>query len=371
MGRGLPAFAGLLLVMGTLASPLRAQSARDVEISLTGRLQYQFNTTSVDEADLGENIAASTFETRRVRFGVNLSYDEWLTALIEPEYALARLQLRQAWINLGIDPRFELQFGQFKKPFSIWQLTSSTTHPMIERAVRIRGLYDLYGAIDDAAATPLLDRLDGEVVVGEEQDMLERMGYSSYDMGAVAHGELGRFEYTAGVFNGTGADTRDDTDGKGFAARVSMRLPTEAPFSLGAGVSRQEISVGDEETSEGTAFEVDAVYGAFRRPGLYVLAEAVTGTNLAVDERFRAAQGLVSWFARTRGRIEGFEPLGRLSWGDPNDEIEGDEGLLLTPGFNVYFVGRTRLMLNWDVFVPADDRFDTVHALRAQAQVAF
>jgi hypothetical protein len=371
MGRGWLAIVGVVHGLAVATAPLQAQSAGDVQIQLTGRLQYQFNTTNVDEAALGERIASSTFETRRVRLGVNLEYAEWLTALIEPEYALAKLQLRQAWVNLGIDPRFELQLGQFKKPFSLWQLTSSTVHPLIERAIRIRGLHDLYGVLDEGEAPSLLGRLDGQVLLGEEQELLERMGYDSYDMGAVAHGEVGRFGYTAGVFNGTGSDTRDETDGKGFAARVTMQVATTIPVVLGAGVSRQEISAGSDQTMDGTAIEVDVELGRFRRAGLYILAEAVTGTNLAVDERFRAAQAMVAWFAPRQGRVEGLEPLGRISWGDPNGEIDGDEGLLLTPGLNVYFVGRTRLMLNWDVFVPADARFDTVSALRAQAQVAF
>jgi hypothetical protein len=368
MGRGLLAIVGLMAWSTALVS---AQAVSDVEIGLTGRLQYQFNTTSVGEAEIGEPIAASTFETRRVRLGVNLTFADWLSALIEPEYALGRLQLRQAWVNLGIDPKFELRFGQFKKPFSAWQLTSSVIHPLIERAVRIRGLNEVLGALDDAASTPLLSRLNEVVLPGEEQELLERMGYSSYDMGTVAHGELGRFQYTAGVFNGTGSDTRDNTDGKGFAARVTMQLPVRAPLTIGAGVSRQEIMLDGEEEVDGTAFEVDAELGGFRRPGIHVLGEAMMGTNLAVDERMMGIQGVVSWFAPASGRIEGFEPLGRLSWADPNGEIDGDEGLLVTPGFNVYFVGRTRLMLNWDVFVPADDRFETVHAMRAQAQVAF
>jgi hypothetical protein len=63
--------------------------------------------------------------------------------------------------------------------------------------------------------------------------------------------------------------------------------------------------------------------------------------------------------------------LGRISWGDPDRSIAGDEGLLLTPGVNLHLPGRNRLQLNWDVFVPGGDRFETKHALRAQAQVAW
>jgi hypothetical protein len=116
---------------------------------------------------------------------------------------------------------------------------------------------------------------------------------------------------------------------------------------------------------------VDLELGAFRRDGLHVIAEAVAGDNIPVEESFLAAQAMLSWFRPTRGRVEGIEPLFRVSWGDPNREVEDDAAMLLTPGVNLYFGGRNRLQLNWDFFVPQGDRFETHHALRAQAQMAF
>jgi hypothetical protein len=68
------------------------------------------------------------------------------------------------------------------------------------------------------------------------------------------------------------------------------------------------------------------------------------------------AQAIASYFVATGGaRIEGWEPVGRVSWGDPDRGVAGDEGLLLTPGMNLYFAGRNRLMLNWDVYMPRGD----------------
>jgi hypothetical protein len=246
-------------------------------------------------------------------------------------------------------------------------------YPTIERAVRIRGIYDAYGAADAATGSPLLTPFDGDVLLGEEQELLDRMGYQGYEMGAVAHGSIGPVDYMAGVFNGTGSDTPDDTDGKAFAGRVTVGMGESLPLTLGAGVSHQEIAVDDgQEAVDGTAFELDAEWGEFRRRGLHALAEATTGTNLASDTEFRAVQAIVTWFVSTgHARVEGIEPLGRISWGDPDDGIDGDDGVLVTPGLTLYFSGRNRLMFNWDVFVPADDRFKTVHALRAQAAVAF
>src|SRR5690606_20497982 len=93
--------------------------------------------------------------------------------------------------------------------------------------------------------------------------------------------------------------------------------------------------------------------GGFRS-GPWLIVEASTGTNLATEESFAGVQVIGSWFVEIdHDRIEGIEPAGRVSWGDADRTVEDDDGMLLTPGFNVYLAGRNRLMINWDVFRPA------------------
>jgi len=368
------ALAGWACVAGlAVTAPIAAQSG-NVQVRVTGRLHVQYNTTSVSEEDLGGTaaLASSTFETRRVRIAANLSIDDWITGLIEPDFALARLQLKNAWMNLGIDPAFQLRIGQFKKPFSRVQLTSSLDYTAIERGLRIRDLADAYSIVDGAAASPVLGSFRGETILGEEQELLDQFGYMAHELGAAVHGTIGEFEYEAGLFNGTGPDRRDENDAKSLAGRLVWNAPTEIPLSFGAGVSYHEIRAGSEAAvPDGTAFEVDFELGAFRSEGIHVIGEAVSGKNLGADETFVAAQGVFSYFRPTSGRVAGIEPLVRLSWGDPNREIADDAGLLVTPGINLHFLGRNRLMVNWDVFVPQGDRFDTQHGLRAQAQMVF
>ncbi len=355
-------------------------AAQGVDVRFTGRIHIQYNTTSITEGDLVEPgstrtplIASSTFETRRIRLAAAIDAGNGVTAMIEPDFAGARVSLRNVWVNLELDSAVALRIGSFKRPFGLMSLTSSTVIPLIERGVRIRGSHDAFGISDDEQARALLSTLDGDVLLGEEQELLDRMGYQGYDLGMALHGTRGRLGYMVGLFNGTGPDARDETDGKGVSGRVSWDLASSAlPITLGTGFSYQEKALAGAETADGVAFEVDAELGAFQRPGLHVLAEAVTGDNLASGERFLAGQIATTWFVPVRGRnIEGVEPAGRISWGDPDRTIEGDEGLLLTPGINLYFAGRNRLALNWDVFVPNGDRFETLHALRAQASVAF
>jgi hypothetical protein len=364
--------------MATLvAAPVAAQTvtAGDVTLRLSGRMHFQFNTTSVRAGDLAEpgevaSVAGTTFETRRVRMMVQVTIKDWITGYVEPDFGLARLTLKQVWMNFGFSDAFQVRIGQFKKPFSQIQLTSSLQTATIERSLRIRNLAEAYENLDDASGAPALTRFRGDVVLGEEQEILDRFGYVGYDMGVAAHGKLGVFGYDVGAFNGAGPDTRDDTDGKAIAGRLTWTAPLETPLTLGAAASYSEIAATAAHVADGTAWSLDLELGAFRRTGLHLLAEIARGDNLATDHPFVAGQAIASWFVPRRNpRFDGLELVARASWGDPDRETDGDHGTLLSPGVNVYFDSKNRFMLNWDVFAPGGDRFQTRYALRAQAQL--
>lgn len=359
------------LILCATTAPAQAQT-RELPISVTfgGRMQFQWNSTSVDADEAGEPIASSTFETRRVRLSADVRVGDWIRGFIEPDFALGGVQLKQAWMSLELDPALVVRAGQFKKPFSVINLTSSSAHPMIERGVRIRGLAESLEALNQGE----LSSVHGDLLIGEQHALLDVQGYLAYDMGVALMGEIGAFGWQAGVFNGNGPDSRDENSGKSLAARATYAVDVGTPVTLGAAWSRRELSwpaPGDPETRTGDAFEVDVELGGLRE-GWWLLGEVSSGTNLATEERFLGAQGVLARFFGTGGtRIEGIEPMARVSYGDPDDSVDGDAGLLLTPGLNVYFIGRNRLMFNWDVFVPESDRFETQHAGRAQVNLYF
>jgi len=362
------------------AAGAQTLSVDRLELRLTGRTQIQFNTTSVDEADLGdldEEIAASTFETRRVRFGILATWDGWLTAHLEPDFALGSLKLAYAYVNFGFDDAIQLRVGQFKKPFNLFELTSSSKLIAAERGVRIRGLTDAFGDVLGPDLEPVLPLFDGEALVGEEYALLDALGYLGQDMGAAVHGELGRFAYEAGIFNGSGQDRRDTNDAKSFAARVTYRPSAAVPLTLGAGASYRETNKGrddvaSDETFGGAVLGLDAEWGAFRRPGLHLMAEIDFGENLAIGENLLGAQAILAFHRPVAaGRLEALEPLFRASFGDPSLDRPDDAGLLLTPGLNLYFSGRNMILIDWDVFLPLSDAFQTEHALRLQSNVYF
>lgn len=373
-------------LIATVAAGANAQSLESgpLKLKLIGRVQSQFSTTSVAEDELlaegrrpASPIPATLFETRRVRLGAELEFEKWVTGKIEAELAMARLFLRDTWVNLGFTPEFQVRLGQWKKPFSLLQLTSSTKWPIIERGVRIRGLSDRYAADDDQR---VLTSFRGRMLFGEEQELLDVQGYQNFDLGAAVHGATGPLTYQVGVFNGAGSDATDDTNGKSLAGRLTARPWKASPLTFGAGLSTREFRLQSApaiETRGGSALEADVEWGDFRRKGFHLLAEVTRGRNLAVadtmdHENFVGGQAVAAWYAPLEHeRIEGWEIAGRVSYGDPRQGLDGDEGTLFTPGLNLYFTGRNRIMFNWDVFKPSGSQFSTEHAFRAQFQVYF
>ncbi|NJD09374.1 MAG: hypothetical protein FIB01_02655 [Gemmatimonadetes bacterium] len=370
-------WSGMALAASLVAGRVEAQKLEvesgPVKLGITGRVQFQFNGTSVsgEEAGLAVAPAGTSFETRRIRLAAELTIDGWIRGMIEPDFAMARLQLRQVWMELGFSDALALRAGQWKKPFSLIQVTSSSMIPMIERNVRIRGLAE---ALKKENVAGTLTSFGSIPLIGEEQYLLENLGYDSYDMGAALRGKLGRVGYEVGVFNGTGWDKTDENAGKSFTGRVTWTAPVAAPLRLGLGASRRDYLrtvSGVSITQNGTALEADVEYGAYRRPGLWLLAEVTGGDNL-VAGNFRGAHAVGAWYFPTgQERIEGIEPVLRLSWADPNTGKDNDAGVLLTPGVNLHFYGRNQLMFNWDFYLPQGDVFSSQNALRAQANLYF
>src|SRR5687767_3927255 len=88
-----------VLACATAAGAAQGVSSEDISIRWNGRIQSQFNTTSVDADDVdGDEVVSSTFELRRVRLAALLAIREWITGTIEIEYAMAQLHMRNVWL---------------------------------------------------------------------------------------------------------------------------------------------------------------------------------------------------------------------------------------------------------------------------------
>lgn len=333
-------FRCLAAAVTLLAAPALAQvdvRSRTVELTLSGRVHSQFNASSV------EGVPASEFLIRRARFTADVKVNEFVSGQVEPEYGQGKFALKDAYVRLTFGPGLQTRLGQFKRPFDLFELTSSTQILIIERAGDIRGL----------------DTCSGPDGICSYSRFTEQLEYSDRDIGVLLEGvdPSGRLTYLAAVTNGSGENAADENGTKSYSARVRY-TPIE-DLALAASVAAHDYVHAARGNRYAFALGGDVEIGDFEQ-GLHVQAGIVAGDNWrnlvdADPSTFVAAQVIVSHRQPRVGHpyLSHIEPLARLSWGDPDRRAKHDAGLLLTPGLVLHFVGRNKIAANLDVWLPS------------------
>jgi hypothetical protein len=343
----LPAVAALVLGLAvatpaTLAAQL--QLPEGVTARLSGRLHIQFNTTSVDAVG-GEPIPASEVLIRRARLTFDVRLSDLISARIEPDYGTGgSFSLRDAWVRFGFDPAFRATVGQFKRPFDLFELTSSSQLLVIERAGAIRGV---------EACGPL-------EAVCSLSTLTEDLEFADRDLGLLLDGAVAddRVRYAVAVTNGAGLNTREEGEGnKQFTARLAV-VPVR-DVVVGVNASRKDYLHPLSDTDRfAMAWGADVEVGNFAG-GPHLQAGLVAGENWTIGTsptdvaNFLAGQIIVTYRAGVGHRhIRGIEPVMRVSWGNPDTDVADDGGWLATPGVIVHLGGRTSWHLNLDRWMP-------------------
>jgi len=364
-GRG-AMLAVLLVAVGFQTGPraAHAQAAepprvvtRAAELSIGGRIQTQFSTSSADGA------IPQLWEVRRARIELGVRLNPVVSARLNPEFSGTAVALRDAFVQFDLGDGTQLIAGQAFRPFSLLAQTSSTRILPIERGARIRG-----------AAAPLL----------EHNNLLAGLGYSDRDVGVQLRGTpraapLG-LAYGAGVFNGPAVGTAGSRVTYQLAARASIAPLPDVRF--GAGWSRRHFANSDEgmdpEVRGGAAWQVDAALGSFAG-GPHIIAEAAWGMRDPWDPSRRDFRSLQGWGAfRSRPIAEPdvrLEPIIRISHGNPDlalaeRAVGVSGGTLVTPGINVYVGPMNRVMVNYDLWSPDGDT-PSLRSFRVMFQAAF
>lgn len=351
-------------VLGVLGVALAAQAAsaqveiksRAIELTITGRLHAQWNTTSVD----AEEVISNEFLIRRARVTAEVKVNDLVSGKVQPEYGGGSFSLKDAYMELAFDPAFAVRLGQFKRAFDFFELESSTRTLVVERDGVIRGVEACAGVGELCSLSRFTEALE----------------YSDRDIGLGIEGGVEGFGYHVTVTNGTGADASDENDGKSVSGRLEYELIED--LTIGGNVAVHDFvndTVGDE-TDYAIAYGGDVHWGNYDE-GVHVQLGAVAGDNwrnVNVDgdpSTFATAQGIVTYKAPLENNrfVTAVEPVGRVSWGDPDTSVGGDAGLLLTPGFNVYFTGRNRFSVNVDVYSPSGG--DTEWSIKSQMNLHF
>ena len=328
-------------------SPLRFSG---VELTVGGRLQTQFASTSID------TVPPSEMFIRRARLELSVRVNEWVSGTIHPDFGEDEVELKDAYLRLALSSGFQILAGKAYRPFGLLEQTSSKRILPIERGLRIRGL----AARDEYALT-------------------SGLGYSNRDIGIQIRGAPAGssmdLSYGVGVFRGPLHGAVGNQDSYQFAARVTAR-PVES-LRLGAGWSSRDFTDGVGTTPElerGNAFEVDMEYGSFN-PGLHVLAEVSRGDlDPFTDATF---WGVHTWLAYRTGPVgrvvTAVEPVFRASYSETESDAGASPipgGTLLTPGINIYFGPLNRVMLNYDHWSGADGS-DDASSVKAMFQLGF
>ncbi|MFB6368230.1 MAG: porin [Gemmatimonadota bacterium] len=347
-------------------------------IDLSGRVQVQAITSSCSErapdaeSPCVERVPGFDLFARRVRTALEVKVNDWISGEIQPDFgAVSGVELKNAYGRLTFGPGAKLQVGQFKKPFDGFHLTSSTQILTIERDLDIPGVPG-----PRALSTA---------------ELTTRNRISSYDLGVMLFGELGGgLGYRAGVFNGQAPEANGDVNtDKQFVGRLRYSttagdLPvsvavagalTDLPYT-GAGGRLGGQTYGDAE--------VFAEVGDFEG-GPHLQAGYVFGTNALETPQggtpnppaaelatMNTWQAIGSWKLAVEDveHVEAVEPVFRVTRSEPNTEVAGDEVWGFTPGVQVFFDGRNKIALNWDVVTFAGDT-PSANSFKAQYQFHF
>lgn len=323
------------LLMGTAALlPVADAAAQSIEgrasaLTVGGRLQVQYATSSVDEA-------VDDVFLRRARFEVDGDFTERLDGRLQVDFGGGAASVKDAYVRYQVSPGLRVTAGQFKRPFSVFELASSTDLPIIERDGRVEGLSACPGVGGVCTFSRLAQKLE----------------FDDRDLGLRLDGAIGeRVTWYASVTNGAGADAADENDGKSLTGRVEFALTDDvvvSPF-----VALHDYPGIDDETDRAGAFGADVEVGTWR-DGFHLLAAFATGENWQVsdDANFATVQGLASYYVPVEGRLAGVEPLLRVSWAssDVGPGLGDESGLLLTPGVMFYVEGKNGIALNVDVY---------------------
>jgi hypothetical protein len=287
---------------------------------------------------------------------------DFLDGRLQPAFVTGKVLLQDAYFRLKFDPAFRLSFGQFKQAFDLFELTSSTLINVVERSGDIPGVSVCSG-------------VSGICSLGR---FSARLQYSGRDTGIRADGSFGKWSYIVTLTNGEGIFENADPNGrKSTAARLSF-TPVEG-LTVSAHVNAHDYSFefeDEERTQTAVGWGGDVQWGDFFQGWLVQWGlmgggnwKKLTDTNDPTS--FLTTQAIVSYYhpLAEGGRLAGIEPVFRASWGDPDTDFDNDGGTLITPGFNLYVLGRNRINANVDVWLPQEG--DTEWSFRVMTYLFF
>jgi Phosphate-selective porin O and P len=375
---------GIVLMLMVAMEPAAGQTTYP-NVRLSGRLQEQFYYFGNEDYAATVGPQSNVF-TRRARIEARGQISENVAVYVQPSFEGGRnlsgvvttcsgtpltcrttgrsgLRLRDAYIDVRFTPEASkgalyLRAGQEKRPFSRYELTSSTNLPSIERG----------------GGQGLLPRASN--------DLFGSAGFLSHDVGASV-----RYEYKldeirlitvrVGAYNGQGESLNDVNNKKSFGARgtvgITPKLDVGAAWFAHDGI----VTVGATPDSGFTnyAFDIDASWGKPGDEGLYALAEYLRGNDAtAAKLKIQGIQAVAAYNIRMTSPtswLYAVEPAVRFDIADPNTDADDDRVTTLTGVLGIYMSSRAQLRVAYERQSFQDDASPSISGIRSALTVNF
>jgi phosphate-selective porin OprO and OprP len=217
--------------------------------------------------------------------------------------------LIDAQLDATFSEALNLRFGQFLVPFGVESSVSTADLDTINRSQPV-------------------DKL----APGRDIGTLGR------DVGLALTGKYSLFDYTVGVFNGTGANKADTNDKKDFAGRLGIR-PLEF-LSVGASLYKgsYNTAVGAPSTRrDRTGIDAALIVG-----DVSVKGEFIWAVDDRIDKRGWFVQGGLFVLPKT------IQVLAKFDAFDKDASAANDRTNLYTLGLNWFFADRTKIQVNYE-----------------------
>jgi hypothetical protein len=370
----------LPIVIGTAAAQTTYPN-----VKLAGRLHEQFYY--FDNEDQAATVGPKdNFFTRRARIEARGQISENVTVFIQPSFEGGRnlsnvvttcsgtpltcrttgrsgLRLRDAWIDVRFSPEASkgalyLRAGQEKRPYSRYELTSSTNLPSIERG----------------GGQGLLPRASN--------DLFGANGFLAHDVGASVRyeyklDELRLVTLKVGAYNGQGESLNDVNNKKSFGARATAGVWSKLDIG-GSWFAHDGIATVNgvlDSAFTNYAWGVDAQWGKPGDEGLYVLGEYLDGNDVTpAKNKIRGIQGLAAYHYRFQSPtswLYAVEPAFRIDVADPNTSVDNDRSTLITAVLGIYMSSKAQLRVAYERQSFQGDVIPSISGLRSALTVNF
>ena len=318
-------FCLFVIVIPATADEEKDEFALVASQSLELKAYTQVRYTHTDD-DINE------FRIRRARAGLKGEILKNINYILQIDAAKSTILL-DAKVEITFSAYARMTFGQFKVPFGLENLTSSSALDTINRSQTVENL------------CPSRD-----------------IGGQGRDIGVALSGKFSWIEYSLGVFNGEGANRADTNERKDLDARLGFSPFDFLTFSLShyQGKSPSPLFGGDSVVDrDRTGADIYFVHEQISVKGEYIFAR-----DYQIDKYGWYIQGGYYFIP------DKIQAIVRYDSYDENMDIQGDRADIITLGLNWFFSKKTKLQINYEH--QRDEFADTTeHVFLAQFQAYF